>query len=139
MQSRNEATNNLGLSFSIGRGRLLIYHATIIKLGDPNYIRFLYNDSKRRIAVQCCEKIDREGFRVPKVVSGERFQFEINSSPLLSVIYKKCQWDIDKTYTVTGTPYPEHRLIEFRLDEARQIAASQFIDPENQLELRQHN
>ena len=131
MQEMNKPVNRLGMSFSITRGRLLIYHATIIELGNPDYIRFLYNDGMRRVAVQCCEKIDKEGFRVPKVVSGERFQFEISGSPFLSVIYKKCQWNIEQAYNVFGVSYPEHRLVEFRLDNARQIAASQFVDPEN--------
>lgn len=121
----------LGMSFSITRGRLLIYHATIIELGEPKYIRFLYNDDKRRVAVQCCEKIDKEGFRVPNVAPGERFQFEISGSPFLSIIYKKCGWDIEQSYTVLGNYYPEYRLVEFKLDEAKKIAASQFIDPEN--------
>ena len=77
------------------------------------------------------EKIDSEGFRVPRVAAGGLFQFEISCGPLLSVIYKKCDWDIDKAYTVFGTSYPEHRLVEFRLDDAVMIAADQFIDPEN--------
>lgn len=123
--------NKLGMSFSITRGRLLIHHATIIELGDPDYIRFLYNDGSRRMAIQCCEKIDRDGFRVPKAAPGERFQFEISSSPLLSIIYKKCGWDIEQSYSVVGASYPEHRLVEFKLDEAKKIAADQFVDPEN--------
>jgi len=121
----------LGMSFSIARGRLLIYHATIVELGNPGYIRFLYNDDKRRVAVQCCEKIDKEGFRVPKVAAGERFQFEISGSPFLSVIYKKCGWDIEQSYTVLGRYYPEYRLVEFKLDDAKTINTSQFMDPEN--------
>lgn len=131
MYGEKGTEKNLGLSFSITRGRVLIYHATIRELGEPDYIRFLYDDGRKRVAVQCCEKIDREGFRVPKVQPGDRFQFEINSSPWLSVIYKKCEWDIEQTYTVNGTSYPEHRLVEFKLDDAIPIAANKFIDPEN--------
>ena len=131
MGGDSRAENRLGMSFSITRGRLLVYHATIRELGEPGYIRFLYNDGKRRVAVQCCEKIDEEGFRVPKAYQGERFQFEINSSPWLSVIYKKCGWDIEQSYSVTGVSYPEHRLVEFRLDNAKKIAPAQFVDPEN--------
>ena len=131
MDDGQSSENRLGMSFSLERGRLLIYHATVIELGAPDYIRFLYNDGRRRLAVQCCEKIDKEGHRVPKVAAGDRFQFEISSSPLLSVIYKKCEWDPSQTYSVFGASYPEHRLVEFRLDDALKIAASQFVDPEN--------
>lgn len=136
MSSSTKGENRLGMSFSLTRGRLLVYHAAIVELGNPEYVRFLYNDGKKRIAVQCCEKIDKEGFRVPDLDVGERFQFEISSSPLLSVIYKKCGWEMDQTYNVTGVSYPEHRLIEYRLDDARQINSNQFIDPENEEVLR---
>lgn len=131
MYDDNRPGNRLGMSFSIIRGRLLVYHATIIELGDPEYVRFLYNDGKRRFAVQCCEKIDKEGFRVPRVDPGGHFQFEVRSGPLLSVIYKKCEWNTEKAYNVYGTSYPEHRLVEFKLDEASMISSEQFIDPEN--------
>ena len=131
MCSNNRSDNKLGMSFSLSRGRLLVYHATIIELGNPDYVRFLYNDGKKRIAVQCCEKIDKEGFRVPAVDVGERFQFEITSSPLLSVIYKKCGWGAGRTYNVIGTSHPEHRLVEYKLEEAKEIAPNQFVDPEN--------
>lgn len=131
MQDEYRPDGKLGMSFSIERGRLLVYHATILELGEPGYVRFLYNDGKRRLAIQCCEKIDKEGFRVPKVAAGGLFQFEISAEPLLSVIYKKCDWDPGKAYTVFGTSYPEHRLVEFRFDDAVMISADQFIDPEN--------
>ena len=137
MNDNKRPVNGLGMSFSITRGRLMVYHATIRELGNPDYVRFLYNDGRKRFAIQCCEKIDKEGFRVPKVDPGERFQFDVRSAPLLSVIYKKCEWNIDKAYNVYGTSYPEHRLVEFRLDDARQISASQFIDPENLDAVRQ--
>lgn len=123
--------SRLGMSFSLTRGRLLIHHATIIELGDPEYVRFLYNDGSKRMAIQCCEKIDRDCFRVPKTSPGERFQFEISSSPLLSILYKKCEWEIEQSYSVMGISYPEYRLVEFKLDEAKKIAADQFVDPEN--------
>ena len=83
------------------------------------------------MAIAVCDALREEGFRVPVVDVGERFQFEISSSPLLSVIYKKCGWDVTQTYNVTGISYPEHRLVEYKLEEVRQIAPNQFVDPEN--------
>ena len=54
---------------------------------------------------------------------------------------KRCQGDLlEKTDELALIlkevhPYflrdPEHRLVEFRLDDAVMIAADQFIDPEN--------
>ncbi len=127
----NTAGSRLGLSFNIRRGRMLIYHSTIIEIGEPEFIRFLFNNRDKKIAVQSCEAIDRDSFRVPKVIPGERFQFDITSSPFLSVVYKACHWSPDESYLVYGISHPEHHLVEFELKDAIQIAPEQFIDPEN--------
>lgn len=127
----NTAVSRLGLSFNIRRGRMLIYHSTIREIGDPEFIRFLFNNRDRKIAVQSCEAIDRDSFRVPKVIPGERFQFDITSSPFLSVVYKACHWNLAESYLVYGVSHPEHHLVEFELKDAIQIAPEQFIDPEN--------
>lgn len=81
-------TLKLGLSFSFQRGRLLIYYASIRELQEPEYIRFLFNSREKRLAIQVCEQIDRDGIRMPQKGETDKFQFDITSSPLLSVIYK---------------------------------------------------
>ena len=121
----------LGLSFSIRRGRLLIYQSTIRAINEPDYIRFLFNSSEKRIAVQSCEAIDRDSFRVPKPIEGEKFQFEISSCPFLSVIYKACHWDMAESYLVYGNRFPVNHLVDFDLNTAVKIKPEQFVDPEN--------
>ena len=120
-----------GISFNIKRGRLLIYHSTIRALGEPEYIRFLFNSRDRRIAVQCCEAIDRDSFHVPKAVPGEKYQFDISSSPFLSIIYKACGWSLNESYLVYGDLYEKNRLVDFDLKTSVQITPDQFVDPEN--------
>lgn len=122
--------NRVGLSFSLKRGRLLVYHATIKALGEPDYIRFLVNSKKHHLAVQCCEEIDGNNFRVLAAEPGEEYKFEISSIQFLSIIYKTCNWDQDRTYMVYGELHPKHRLVDFNLDTAREISPDQFIDPE---------
>ena len=124
----------LGISFSVRRGRLLIYHSVIRRLGEPERIRFLLNSRDNHIAVQACEPIDKHSFRVPKAVEGERYQFDISSSPLLSVLYKQCGWDADKTYLVYGRDYQKNHLVDFDLGTAEVISPDEFIDPENRME-----
>ena len=131
MPTEKKEESKMGLSFSIRRGRLLIYQATIRMLSNPEYIRFLFNSKERRIAIQSCEAIDRNAIRLTKPIGGERFQYEISSSPLLSVIYKSCQWNPDQTYLVYGRLFKRNHLVDYQLDSAIQIAADQFIDPEN--------
>ena len=133
MSSEKTTDSRLGLSFSIRRGRLLIYHSVIRALGEPEQIRFLLNSRERHIAVQSCEPIDQHSFRVPKVQDGERFQFDISSSPLLSVLYKQCGWDADKTYLVYGREFQKNHLVDFDLNTAEVISPDDFVDPENKL------
>ncbi len=130
MEEKNRLESRLGLSFNFQRGRLLIYYATIREMGEPDYIRFLLNSKDRRLAVQACEQIDRDRIRVPKKGETEKFQFDIASSPLLSVIYKFCHWDIDKSYLVYGVSYPKNHLVDYDLEKAVVISQEQFVDPE---------
>lgn len=122
--------SRLGLSLSLKRGRLLVHYATIKALGCPGYIRFLYNSRKKRIAIQICEEIDREAIRVLEKIEGERYQFDISSSPLLSVIYKHCGWATDQTFSVMGTFHEKYHLVEYDLLSAKVISSDQFYDPD---------
>ena len=130
MSTDIKTEEKLGLSFNIRRGRVLVYHSTIRSIGEPEFIRFLFNSKIRHIAVQSCEPIDRHSFRVPVFVPGEKTSFEISSIPFLSVIYKRCHWDENKSYLVYGREYRKNRLVDFDLDTAREIAPEDFIDPE---------
>ena len=121
----------VGLSFSLRRGRLLIHHATIRAIGNPDYMRFLLNSKEKHIAVQCCEAIDRDNFRVPELIEGDKYTFEISSSPFVSVIYKACGWDKETTYVVYGIVHEKYRLVDFDLTTAQVINPDEFVDPEN--------
>lgn len=127
----NRITGKLGLSFSLNKGRLLIYHATIQELGSPSRIRFLHNVRDRKLAIQCCDPVDRDSFEVPEYEPGEKYQFELYSAPFLTSIYRMCRWDKNETYRVYGISHPEYRLVEFYLDQAQQIRPEEFVDPEN--------
>ncbi len=119
-----------GMSFSYRRARLLVFYSTIKALGYPEYIRILYNAKGRKLAIQCCAAIDRDSFKVP-VKTTKEYAFEITSLRFLSVIYKSCKWEENKTFNVKGIIVPEERLAEFRLDNAREISINQFVDPES--------
>lgn len=123
-----------GISFSMKRRRVLIYRCTLRSLGVPKNIRFLLNMKQKRIAVQVCEAIDRDSFNVPEFDKGGKDQYEISSISFLKMVYKIAGWDEDSTYRITGTVYPENRLVEFELGNAALIADEEFVDPEVGLE-----
>ena len=119
-----------GISFSMKRRRVLIYRCTLRALGMPKNLRFLLNMKKKRVAVQACEAIDRDSFKVPEFNLGSKDQYEITSQNFLNIIYKTAEWDREKTYRMSGTVYPENRLVEFDLKNVEEISEEEFVDPE---------
>lgn len=119
-----------GISFSMKRRRVLIYRSSLRALGMPSNIRFLLNMKKKKVAVQACEAIDRDSFKVPEIIDGGKDQYEISSVNFLKMVYKLAGWKDDGTYRIAGVVYLENRLVEFELGDAVKIADEEFVDPE---------
>lgn len=119
-----------GISFSMKRRRVLIYRSSLRALGMPSNIRFLLNMKKKKVAVQACEAIDRDSFKVPEIIDGGKDQYEISSVNFLKMVYKLAGWKDDGTYRIAGVVFPENRLVEFELGDAVKIADEEFVDPE---------
>lgn len=126
----NENRHN-GLSFSLKRGRTLIYHATIRELDNPEYIRFLVNREQKKVAVQVCEAIDKDSFKVPEFPTDKRFQYEISSMNFVNIVYGMMNWDPQKAYHLRGYLVPRYRLMLYELVEAKAIKEEDFVDPES--------
>ena len=106
-----------GVSLCKKSGRIRIFHSTIKELGNPKYIRFLFNPEKKALVVQSCKKKEPECFHVPKY-NPENWEFAIHSIPMLRMIWKVCEWEEDKTYRSDGMHYADHELVEFDLTRA---------------------
>ena len=111
--------------------------------------RYLMGLSGRAIAVQlgasksgvydflnAFEKCDRLSYPLPEGITNYGIHelvfvvSPISSIPFLSVIYKRCHWDENKSYLVYGREYKKNRLVDFDLETAREIAPEDFLDPE---------
>ena len=77
-----------GISLCQKWGKIRIFHSTIVALGEPKYIRFLFNPEKRGLVVQACARKEAECFRVPKY-NPENWEFKISSVPMLRMGYGK--------------------------------------------------
>lgn len=60
--------NITGVSLCQKTGIIRIFRSTIKELGDPKYIRFLFNPEKRTLAVQATSRKEAECFRVPNII-----------------------------------------------------------------------
>ena len=96
-----------GISLCQKWGKIRIFHSTIVALGEPRYIRFLFNPDKKGLVVQACARKEAECFRVPKY-NPENWEFKISSVPMLRMIWNTCNWDKEKTYRLTGMCHIEH-------------------------------
>ena len=118
MQNATAAFTGISLCKKSGKiGRIRIFHSTIKELGNPKYIRFLFNPAKKSLVVQSCKNKEPESFRVPKY-NPENWDFTVHSSPMLKMIWKVCEWEENKTYRSDGRYYAEYNLVEFDLNQA---------------------
>ena len=107
-----------GISLCQKWGKIRIFHSTIVALGEPKYIRFLFNPEKRGLVGQACARKEAECFRVPKY-NPKDWDFKICSIQMLRIIWRVCEWNENDTYRIAGTHYPEYNLVEFNLNQAR--------------------
>ena len=114
------------MSLSKKWGKTRIYHNTILALENPEYIRLLFNPKKKKLAIQLCTQKKAERFKVP-YYNSDKWDFCINSKPLLSMIWKCCSWEPEKTYRLSGELYVQQKLIEFDLDKAMMLEEDDLI------------
>ena len=118
VQMPKTTANITGVSLCQKKGIIRIFRSTIKELGDPRYIRFLFNPEKRTLAVQSVSRKEAECFRVPKY-NPKDWDFKICSIQMLRIIWRVCEWNENDTYRIAGTHYPEYNLVEFNLNQAR--------------------
>lgn len=116
------------ISFSSKNRRVLIHKSTLRALGMPQYIRFLLNKRRKCVAVQVCEAIDRDCFKVPELKPED--VYEISSVNFVKMVYTLGEWNINSSYRVCGEAFSEKRLVEFDLTEAVTITEEEFEDDE---------
>lgn len=121
-------SDNKYISISFKRRRVMIHKSTLRVLGLPHNIRFLLNKGEKKVAIQCCEAIDRDNFDVPALDANETY--EITSISFVQVLYALGNWDFDKSYRISGTFYSTNRLVEFDLADATAISDDEFVDEE---------
>lgn len=116
-----------GISLCQKWGKIRIFHSTIVALGEPRYIRFLFNPDKKGLVVQACARKEAECFRVPKY-NPENWEFKISSVPMLRMIWNTCNWDKEKTYRLTGMCHIEHVIINGVMEDVRFVVQSAIMN-----------
>ena len=118
-----------GISLSRKRASMLIHQTTIRALGYPRYVRILYNEKRKRLAVQVCAEKESGAIKASKGKILEK-PLLLSSLVVQSRIWNLCEWDTKKNYRVYGVLRSQQELVEFDLMKAETIPDEMFVDPE---------
>lgn len=121
-------TSKAGVSFSLEAGRIRMFRTTMEQLGNPAYFRFLYNPEQKTIAVQKCSIDTKGAHEVPEIKDGD--SYEINSMPLVRMLYSHCAWKKKISYRVLGEYFDKQKMIVFDLSCALEIHEGLLRIPE---------
>lgn len=114
------AGNDLGISFTMSKGRISIFKKTLEALHFPEHYHFLFNTSEKTFAIQVCGMND-EGAHRSIVNWGEKFRCEVYCIDLVRFVFQTCEWEDKYLYRVLGTPRTEQQLIMFDLKTALRV------------------
>lgn len=119
-----------GVSFSYKRNRILVFLSTLQVLNDPSCIRFLFNPSEKKLAIQECKYNEKDSFVVPKYESEGWKTYEISSISMVKMFWECCGWTENRTYRIFGEYYPQYKLVEFKMIDAVELSEEMFCDLE---------
>ena len=112
------AADDLGITFTLKKGRISIFKKTLEAIRFPEYCHFLFNTNERTFVMQACG-MDDDGAHRLIVDMSKRFRCEVNCTNLVRFVFQTCGWKEKNSYRILGTPCLEQRLIRFDLKSAK--------------------
>lgn len=112
------AADDLGITFTLKKGRISIFKKTLEAIRFPEYCHFLFNTTERTFVIQACG-MDDDGAHRLIVDTSKRFRCEVNCTNLVRFVFQTCGWETKNSYRILGTPRLEQQLIKFDLKLAR--------------------
>ena len=125
MQEDNNANRAAGISFSWKGACVHIYQNTIKALGSPRYVRFLFDDQKKHLAVQVCSPQESGAIRVS--VEKRKINY-ISSLVMLRLVWKVCNWKKKDTLRCYGKIYEKNQVVDFDLNHVERITEEEFME-----------
>lgn len=109
----------IGISLNLKYGRFTLYRASLEVMGFPEYYRFLLNLEEKKLVVQACSIDNKGAHRLPEIKQGQTC--DIKCIQMVRLIFKNCRWDENCTYRISGTGFPERRLVQYDLTNAMAV------------------
>ncbi len=118
--------NDTYISFYLTKPRIHIHSKTIIDIGNPKFIRFLVKEDGSSMIMEAYHKKDFQSHRVPKRTN-KKWEMEISSLPLVSLLKNKLNWNDGQSYRVPGRTIPSQHLAVFDLLAATPIKSNEEL------------
>ena len=106
--------DQLGISFSVKHGEVLLYKSTLEQLGNPECVRLLLNIEKKTLAVQVCEYGAPGSHQVTKRSRGYQY-FRFRSMTFVRLLYDQFGWNRNAAYRVFGVAHEDMKLVSYDL------------------------
>ena len=106
------------ISFYLKSSRVHVFVEALRGMGCPSRICFLINKEGNSLLMVPYGKRDFISHAVPKDVYSGCDCMEVSSLKLCRIIANLHGWEMDKSYRVPGTVYPEQRMAIFYLPKA---------------------
>ncbi len=120
------------ISFYMRVNKIHVFVDSLRGIGSPNRICFMIEENGETLLIAPYEKRDFRSHGVPPEVYTGNGGMEVSSMKLCRIIASLYHWDLDRSYRVPGTVYPEKKVAIFRLKEAELIDRETDSAKENQ-------
>ena len=111
-----------GISFSWNNMRVYVHKKTLKALGYPEYARFLFDIERQKFCIQASRLGESGAF--PLRINSRTNTCEINSMPLILLVWEKCKLRPGDTYRYIGIAHRRYRLVEFTVSEGECVFSS---------------
>lgn len=103
----------------IGKSSLFLFQSSLREIGSPDYLLFLINHQKKKLAIKATSADDPDGIYI-KVAYYPDYNdpFEIECPKFIKQLKSVGGLQRNSTYSIKGFPVLQEHLIEFDLTDA---------------------
>ncbi len=103
-------------SFVFNNGKVGVNTACIRKLADVEYVQYLINRQKKKLAIRPCQEDDIFSIEWGKTKNGKRFPRQITGRMFFMKVCDMMEWDPQHKYKILGKLVPANNEIVFLFD-----------------------
>ena len=115
------------ISFYLTSCSIYVFSKTILDIGKPRYIRFMFKPDGKSMIVEAYDKMGFYSHRITRSSKNVRWGYEMRNAAICRLLANKLSWENGKSYRIPGKTYPHQKIAVYDL------TASELIN-DNMLE-----